>query len=510
MMNMNPIRMHADPREARPEPVKRARFDESMGRYLGKPVDFYSSIITRQKMRLYLSPRDDPLVVQPSEYHAKDMLPTSALVDRAITSVCTNWVHSYNGYRKRSPVLTCLWTPEGRRLMTGNKQGEVAVLNGFAFNSLHQFSAHTNTAVQSMVWAREGDFMLTGSPDGWVTVWQSSMVSVKEQKCHDDSVQQISISPTDSKFATASADGSLKIWDLETITMDTGAEGSPELVLSGHGNKVNCCDWHPQYSLLASGSNDKLVKLWDPRVSDGRQNHCLNNLLWHRNTVLKVKWNPRIGHQLLSCGKDYTIKLTDIRMMQELYTFDGHKRDVTCIDWHPCHPDLFVSGCADGGIGYWIVGYQDRSAPGHVAGVNKWTNKDKNHGKETCRMVAEVPQAHVTRQLHPSVQVNSSVWDVKWHPLGHMVASVGNDIFCKIWGRSKPGQAADTKEYRPPQTTYGFDERPQFQNFRPSYPSNYNRYNTGPQMLRPGYSTDSRPKDESGKMVVTFNDDDED
>ena len=52
--------------------------------------------------------------------------------------------------------------------MTGNKQGEVAVLNGFAFNSLHQFSAHTNTAVQSMVWAREGDFMLTGSPDGWV------------------------------------------------------------------------------------------------------------------------------------------------------------------------------------------------------------------------------------------------------------------------------------------------------------------------------------------------------
>ena len=36
------------------------------------------------------------------------------------------------------------------------------------------------------------------------------------------------------------------------------------------------------------------------------------------------------------------------------------------------------------------------------------------------------------------------------------------------------------------------------------------RYNTGPQMLRPGYSTDSRPKDESGKMVVTFNDDDED
>lgn len=30
----------------------------------------------------------------------------------------------------------------------------------------------------------------------------------------------------------------------------------------------------------------------------------------------------------------------------------GHTppRDVTCIDWHPHHPDLFVSGCADGSI----------------------------------------------------------------------------------------------------------------------------------------------------------------
>eukprot|EP00667_Euglena_gracilis_P025751 EG_transcript_30409 len=187
--------------DGRPDPPKRARFDDALGRYLGKPVDFFSSIITLQKQRLYCSPRDDPFVVQPSEYHGKDMLPSSALIDQPITSVCTNWVHSYNGYRKRSPVLCCLWTPEGRRLLTGNKSGEVAVLNGFAFNALHQFSAHAAAAVQSMVWAREGDFMLTGSPDGWVNVWQSSMVSVKEKRCHDDAVRQISISPTDSKFA---------------------------------------------------------------------------------------------------------------------------------------------------------------------------------------------------------------------------------------------------------------------------------------------------------------------
>ena len=49
--------------------------------------------------------------------------------------------------------------------------------------------------------------------------------------------------------------------------MDTGAEGSPELVLSGHGNKVNCCDWHPQYSLLASG---RYLAPWNGRCKYAR------------------------------------------------------------------------------------------------------------------------------------------------------------------------------------------------------------------------------------------------
>jgi WD40 repeat protein len=39
----------------------------------------------------------------------------------------------------------------------------------------------------------------------------------------------------------------------------------PSLVYSGHGWDVKCLDWHPVTSLLASGSKDNLVKLWDPK-----------------------------------------------------------------------------------------------------------------------------------------------------------------------------------------------------------------------------------------------------
>ena len=38
-----------------------------------------------------------------------------------------------------------------------------------------------------------------------------------------------------------------------------------ERSLTGHGWDVKSVEWHPFYSLVASGSKDNLVKLWDPR-----------------------------------------------------------------------------------------------------------------------------------------------------------------------------------------------------------------------------------------------------
>jgi WD40 repeat protein len=40
----------------------------------------------------------------------------------------------------------------------------------------------------------------------------------------------------------------------------------PEQVFLGHQSDVKCVDWHPQRALIASGSRDASIRLWDPKM----------------------------------------------------------------------------------------------------------------------------------------------------------------------------------------------------------------------------------------------------
>jgi polyadenylation factor subunit 2 len=147
----------------------------------------------------------------------------------------------------------------------------------------------------------------------------------------DEPVRSISFAPTDVKLLTGSDDGTAKIWDF--------ARSVEEKVLSGHGADVRSVDWHPNMGLVATGSRDSQqpIKIWDPKTGA-----CLATLLVifcfspiinfshdHKNSVTSVTWN-RNGNWLLSGSRDHVIKLYDIRMLKEVQSFRGHKKEVTC------------------------------------------------------------------------------------------------------------------------------------------------------------------------------------
>ena len=57
------------------------------------------------------------------------------------------------------------------------------------------------------------------------------------------------------RLASASADGTIKIWDPAT--------GAELCTLADHGGQVNCIHWSPDGLKLLSASRDNTVRIWD-------------------------------------------------------------------------------------------------------------------------------------------------------------------------------------------------------------------------------------------------------
>lgn len=95
---------------------------------------------------------------------------------------------------------------------------------------------------------------------------------------HKDAIRDISFSPNDNKFITCSIDKTLKIWDTYEVKFES--------VLEGHGSDVLTCDWHPWMNLVASGSKDRILKIWSPNQKQA--NIC--NIYHHTNSINTLKY----------------------------------------------------------------------------------------------------------------------------------------------------------------------------------------------------------------------------
>ncbi|PIA28145.1 hypothetical protein AQUCO_07200055v1 [Aquilegia coerulea] len=355
-----------------------------------KAVDYTSTVVRYMQIRMWQRDSRDRTVLQPTPAAAIDMLPTIAYADNPSTSFAAKFVHASTN-KNRCPINRVLWTPTGRRLITGSQSGEFTLWNGQSFNFEMILQAH-DQPIRSMVWSHNENWMVSGDDGGSIKYWQNNMNNVKANKtAHKESVRDLSFCRTNLKFCSCSDDTTVKVWDF--------ARCQEERSLSGHGWDVKSVDWHPTKSLLVSGGKDNLVKLWDAKT--GRE---LSSFHGHKNTVLSVKWNQN-GNWVLTASKDQIIKLYDIRMMKELESFRGHQKDVTALAWHPFHEEYFVSGSYDGSIFHWLVGHENPQV--------------------------EVCGAH-----------ENSVWDLAWHPIGYILCSGSNDHTTKFWCRNRPGDTS--------------------------------------------------------------------
>ncbi|KAG6032468.1 hypothetical protein E4U19_007455 [Claviceps sp. Clav32 group G5] len=167
---------------------------------------------------------------------------------------------------------------------------------------------------------------------------------------HTGPVSQVRISPNGKFIASASADGSVKLWDAATGThIDT---------LVGHMAGVSCLAWTPDSNMLASGSDDKAIRLWDrvtgrPKTTTRKSGagHGTAALRGHHNYIHCLAFSPK-GNVLASGSYDEAVFLWDVRAGRLMRSLPAHSDPVSGIDF--CRDGTLVASCStDGLIRVW-------------------------------------------------------------------------------------------------------------------------------------------------------------
>ncbi|KAG6335028.1 hypothetical protein ID866_4054 [Astraeus odoratus] len=227
-------------------------------------------------------------------------------------------------------------------------------------------------------------------------------------------------------------------------------------VLTGHRQSITRVAFHPQYSLLASASEDATVKIWDWETGEFER-----TLKGHQKVVNDVEFDHR-GHLLVTCSADLFIKIWDSQNeWKNIKTLTGHDHAVSSARFMP-GDQYIVSASWDHSIRIFDVAstHLVRTIRGHtdwmakifdpVTGEQKAELRGHDHqvevvcfapvaSYEAIRELAGIPNTDRTKRAGVYAATGSrdktiKLWDTqREEKLVNVVASAGVDQIIKIW-----------------------------------------------------------------------------
>ncbi|KAH6887220.1 ribosome assembly protein [Coprinopsis sp. MPI-PUGE-AT-0042] len=142
---------------------------------------------------------------------------------------------------------------------------------------------------------------------------------------HKNPILCAAFSATGSVLATGSGDMNVRLWDLNTEL--------PSHVLSGHKGWVLCVEWEAMERKLASGGHDGQVRLWDPKTGQPIGDALKGHTKW----IMSLAWEPihinASSPRLASSSKDGTVRVWNTSTRRMEYCIGGHSASVNIVKW---------------------------------------------------------------------------------------------------------------------------------------------------------------------------------
>lgn len=252
-------------------------------------------------------------------------------------------------------VRSVAFSPNGDRIVSGGSDRLIQLWDVTTGKAVQTLSGHRGW-VWSVSFSPDGQVLASGSEDRTVRLWDTKTgTCLRTLQGHSSWVRSIAFSPEGRTIASGSDDQTVRLWDAKT--------GQRLRTLQGYARGIRTVAFSPDHRALASGGEDHRVRLWNLETGQ-----CFATLNGHTSRIwsvafspgtnqpasCNVPYQPGLGLLLASGSEDQTVRLWDVWTGQCLKILQGHRDGIHSVAFSPTGERL-ASGSSDATIRLWDV-----------------------------------------------------------------------------------------------------------------------------------------------------------
>ncbi|GAB3168959.1 hypothetical protein GCM10027059_32890 [Myceligenerans halotolerans] len=298
-----------------------------------------------------------------------------------------------------------------------------ALMTGLAHNHvLLQLSEHTNV-VRDVKWSPDGTRLATASRDGTSRIWDAETGRcIHVLPSGGPMMEGVSWSPDSRHVATIGREQSVRIWNAET--------GEPVRTLRGLTDFGRQVAWSPDGQHIAASCKDTVVRIWDSTHGE-----LVRELSGHRDDVWGLSWAPD-GQELATASHDQRVLVWDVSTGAIVSGLTGHTSFVEGVAWEPRGSRIATgSGDHTSFIFRHYFEAHDVVLRHHVNYVWNvaWSPDGGSLATASSDRLVKVVDPDDADELAVLRGHADTVWGVAWAPAGDRLATCSSDATVRTW-----------------------------------------------------------------------------